>query len=59
MLKWPPGLIGAESQTIGSSDEMETDSAEIMAKKMLLPGRENDGEKIATDWSMKKILVAH
>ena len=37
MLKWPPGMMGAESQGIGSSGDTAADPAEIVAKKMLLP----------------------
>ena len=35
VLKWPPGLIGAESQTIGSSGVTDTETSLIVAKNIL------------------------
>ena len=42
VLKCPPGLMGAESQTIGSPDDTDTVSALIVAKNILSAKKSKD-----------------
>lgn len=44
VLKWPPGLMGATSQGIGSSSDTGMSSVDMVAKKMLVPEQKKTRE---------------